>query len=70
MSFEDLPELAHDDAALDAGEDDGTISIVENTTVTVMLNEVPIYQNAAKRSRLENAISKIMSNIDYLINFN
>lgn len=70
MSFEDLPKLAHDDAALGAGEDDGTISTVENTTVTEMLNEVPIYQNAAKRSRLENAISKIMSNIDYLINFN
>ena len=70
MSFEDLPELTHDDAALDVGEDDGTISIVENTAVTEMLNEVPIHQNAAKWSRLENAISKIMSNVDYVINFN
>ena len=46
------------------------ISIVENTTVTEILNEASVIQNAVKRSRLENVIGKITKNIYYSMNLN
>ena len=46
------------------------ISIVENTTVTEILNEASVIQNAVKRSRLESVIGKITKNIDYSMNLN
>ena len=43
--------------------------IWQNTTATETLNEDPINQHAARRSRLENVIGKITRNTDYSINF-
>ena len=70
VEFADFPGLTHDDATSDVGENYEMISIIENTTVTEMLKEAPINQNAVKPSRLEKVIGKITNNIDYSINFN
>ena len=56
IKFEDLSHITHDDSASDVHEADETISIFKNTTITETLNEAPINQNAAKRSRLSAAL--------------
>ena len=65
--FDDLHELSHDDAASNVDEKD---DIFEDSTVTETQNESPSNQHAAKRSRLENVIGKITSNVGYSISFN
>ena len=65
--FDDLHELSHDDPASNVDEND---DIFEDPTVTETPNESPSNQYAAKRSRLENVIGKITSNVEYSISFN
>ena len=65
--FDDLHELSHDDAASNVDENN---DIFEDPRVTKMPNESPSNQHAAKRSRLENVIGKITSNVEYSISFN